>query len=202
MKVLYARVSTQKQSLDRQVHNTDTYGMVVEDKGISGSVPFFKRPNANKLVSLLESGKLTELHTYSIDRLGRNLKDILNTIDVFAEYRVPIYITSQGIRTYDVDRGDINPTTKLLLQVMGSVAEMEKNLTKERIKHSLDVKKLNGELLGRKVGSIESIEKFLKKEKSKKINRLLTKGLSVREIASVVGCGTQLVIKVKKLASI
>jgi DNA invertase Pin-like site-specific DNA recombinase len=201
MKVLYARVSTQKQSLDRQLHNTDTYGMVIEDKGISGSIPFFKRPYANKIASLLESGKLTELHTHSIDRLGRNLKDILNTIDVFAEYRVPIYITSQGIRTYDVDKGDINPTTKLLLQVMGSVAEMEKNLTKERIKHSLDIKKLNGELLGRRVGTTEPVSKFLNKDKSKKIHRLLNKGFSIRHIASIVGCGTQLIIKVKKLTS-
>jgi DNA invertase Pin-like site-specific DNA recombinase len=150
---------------------------------------------------MLKSNQITEFHTYSIDRLGRNLRDILNTIEVFSSYKVPIHIISQGLLTYDSDTGQTNPTTKLILQIMGSVAEMERNLTTERIKHSLSVKKLNGELLGRKKGSTETIDMFLNKEKSKKIVKYLNKGLSVREISSIVGCGTQLVIKVKKYSS-
>lgn len=198
MKVLYTRVSTNKQSLERQLTNSKDYNLVIEDKGISGSIPFFERPNSDKILNLLKKNEIYEFHTYSIDRLGRNLRDILNTIEEFSNYKVPIHIISQGLNTFDVESGQINSITKLILQIMGSVAEMEKNLTTERIKHSLAVKKLNGELIGRKVGSIESSDKFLNKDKCRKINKLLIKGLSVREIASIVNCGTQLVLKVKK----
>jgi DNA invertase Pin-like site-specific DNA recombinase len=201
MRVLYTRVSTHKQSLERQLHQNEDFGLVIEDRGISGSIPFMERPHSNKLKKMLDDRLISELHTYSIDRLGRNLNDILNTIELFASYKVPIIIKSQGLCTYDVESGDINPTTKLILQIMGSVAEMEKNLIKERIKHSLNVKKLKGELLGRKRGSNESIDKFLNKEKSRKVLKLIKKGLSVREISSVAGCGPQLVQKVRKYAN-
>jgi len=82
---------------------------------------------------------------------------------------------------------------------MGSVSEMERNLIRERIKHSLSVKKMRGELLGRKKGSVESVEKFLSKPKTKKVRKLLEKGYSVRQISSFVGVGTQFVMKVRKV---
>jgi DNA invertase Pin-like site-specific DNA recombinase len=99
----------------------------------------------------------------------------------------------------DKESGKMNPTTTLILSVMGSVSEMERNLIRERIKHSLSVKKMRGELLGRKKGSVESVEKFLSKSEPKKVQRLLEKGYTVREISSIIGVGTQLVMKVRKM---
>lgn len=199
MKILYARVSTDKQSVDRQIESENNYDVVIKDKGISGSIPFFDRPHSDKLVEYLESGEVEQLDVHSIDRLGRNLKDILITIEKIHSYDVSIYIISQGLLTLDKQTGEINPTTKLILSVMGSVSEMERNLIRERIKHSLRVKKSKGELVGRPKGSVESREKFLNKPKSKKIKNYLDKGYSYREIAKIVGCGTQLVGKVKKM---
>lgn len=198
MKVLYTRVSTDKQSHERQLENEDSYDLVIKEK-VSGGIPFFERPKSNRLVELLETGEIEQIDVLSIDRLGRNLKDILITIEKIHSFGVPIYITSQGLITLDMETGEINPTTKLILSVMGSVSEMERNLIRERIKHSLRVKKSRGELVGRKKGSTETIEKFLSKPKSKKIRTYLEKGYSYREISKIVGCGTQLVGKVNSL---
>jgi DNA invertase Pin-like site-specific DNA recombinase len=131
--------------------------------------------------------------------LGRNLKNILQTIEDFHSYGVPIHITSSGLITLDKVSGKMNPTTNLILSVMGSVSEMERNLIRERITHSLSVKKMRGELLGRRKGSVETVEKFLSKSEPKKVQRLLEKGYTVREISSIIGVGTQLVMKVRKL---
>jgi len=199
MRILYSRVSTSNQSLERQTDSEEEYDWVIRDKGISGSIPFFNRPHADTLIEYLESGLVEQIDVHSIDRLGRNLKDILITIEKFHSYDVSIFIISQGLMTLDSDTGEINPTTKLILSVMGSVSEMERNLISERIKHSLRVKKSRGELVGRKKGSVESRKKFLNKPKSKKIKNYLDKGYSYREISKIVGCGTQLVGKVNQL---
>lgn len=197
MNILYTRISLSSQSLNRQIENESQYDLVIKDKGVSGSIPFFKRPNAQKLLDLLKSGVVKQIDVHAIDRLGRNLKDILETIEQIHTYNVPIFIISQGLMTLDESTGEINPTTKLILSVMGSVAEMERNLIRERINHALSVKKLKGELLGRKRGSLESVEKFLSKPKNKKISEYLKKGYSYREIAKIVGCSAKLVGKVK-----
>lgn len=199
MKVLYTRVSTDSQSLDRQLVDETQFDVVVKEKGVSGSVPFWNRPNTSELLQLLKDGKVSEFHTHSIDRLGRNLKNILQTIEDFHSYGVPIHITSSGLITLDKVSGKMNPTTNLILSVMGSVSEMERNLIRERITHSLSVKKMRGELLGRRKGSVETVEKFLSKSEPKKIQRLLEKGYTVREISSIIGVGTQLVMKVRKM---
>jgi DNA invertase Pin-like site-specific DNA recombinase len=199
MKVLYTRVSTDSQSLDRQLVDESQFQLVIKEKGVSGSVPFWERPNTSELHQLLKEGKVSEFHTHSIDRLGRNLKNILQTIEDFHSFGVPIHITSQGLITMDKETGKMNPTTTLILSVMGSVSEMERNLIRERIKHSLSVKKMRGELLGRRKGSVESVEKFLSKPKTKKVRKLLEKGYSVRQISSFIGVGTQFVMKVRKV---
>jgi DNA invertase Pin-like site-specific DNA recombinase len=197
MKILYARVSTDGQSLDRQLANREKFDMVIEEKGISGSMPFWERPRTKKLHKLIEEGKVSELHVHAIDRLGRSLKDILNTIDELHQAKVSVHIISQGLITLNKETGEVNPTTNLILQILGSVAEMERNLIRERIKHSLSIKKQNGALLGRKEGSVESIDKFMQKPKSKEIARHLKKGKSIRDVARILGYGTQLVSKVK-----
>ena len=73
MKVLYTRVSTTNQHLDRQLENEKEFDVVIKEKGVSGSIPFWERPNTKKLRELLKEGKVSQIHTHSIDRLGRNM---------------------------------------------------------------------------------------------------------------------------------
>jgi DNA invertase Pin-like site-specific DNA recombinase len=95
MNVLYCRVSTLDQKTDRQRVTESDYKLVVEDK-CSGAIPFFERPGGIEIKKLVDNGILTSLAVWQIDRLGRNLRDIINTIHYFAEKKITITFVSQG----------------------------------------------------------------------------------------------------------
>jgi len=61
---------------------------------------------------------------------------------------------------------------------------------------------INGGKLGRKVGSVENRNDFLKKEKTQKIISLLDKGKSVRDISSRLGVSPKTIVKVRKYVEI
>ena len=84
MKILYCRVSNLDQRTDRQKVTEKDFSLVIEDK-CSGSIPFFQRPGGGEIKVLIEKGIVRSLHVLSIDRLGRDLRDIINTIHYFNE---------------------------------------------------------------------------------------------------------------------
>ena len=84
MEVLYCRVSTLDQKTDRQKVNEKDFNYIVEDK-CSGAIPFFDRPGGQEVKKLVEEGVLTSFSVWQIDRLGRDLRDIMNTIFYFNE---------------------------------------------------------------------------------------------------------------------
>ena len=87
MKVLYIRTSTIEQNSERQKQNTDGNCKIIEDK-CSGAVPFFERQGGKKILELTEKGIVDEIMVHEIDRLGRNLIDILKTISYFNNHNI------------------------------------------------------------------------------------------------------------------
>ena len=87
MKVLYCRVSTLDQKTDRQKVNEKDFQLLVEDK-CSGAIPFFERPGGSEIKKLVDEGILTSLSVWQIDRLGRDLRDIINTIHYFTQKKL------------------------------------------------------------------------------------------------------------------
>src|SRR5450755_4673713 len=122
MKVLYARVSTLEQHTDRQRVNEKDFQLVVEDK-CSGVIPFFERPGGTEIKKLVDEGILTTLSVWQIDRLGRDLRDIMNTIHYFNQKKIAINFISQGLTTLD-QTGKENPISKLIISILGTVGEM------------------------------------------------------------------------------
>ena len=94
MKILYARVSTIEQKTDRQKVNEQDYQLVIEDK-CSGAIPFFDRNGGKEILNLIEKGILKDLYVWQIDRLGRDLRDILNTIHFFNQKSICIHFKWQ-----------------------------------------------------------------------------------------------------------
>src|SRR4051794_19228061 len=122
MKVLYCRVSTLDQKTDRQKVNEKDYSLVIEDR-CSGATPFFERPGGQEIKKLIEAGALTSLAVWTIDRLGRDLRDIINSIHYFNERRICIQFISQGLVTLDAN-GKENPISKMMISILGIVGEM------------------------------------------------------------------------------
>lgn len=195
----YSRISTISQNSSRQLENfkkLDGYNPenVFLDK-IQGNVPFLERPEASKLFDLVTTIGNTTIVVDSIDRLGRNLIDILNTIQRLTANGVNVKSIKEGFETL-ID-GKENPMAKIVISVMGSIAEMERNRIKERTTEGIILAKAKGKYKGRKVGSLQSSERLL--ERHPIIVQKLKKGLTVREISTITGKSTTTVMKVKKI---
>ena len=100
MKVLYCWISSVEQKTARQRVNEKDYKVVIEDK-CSGAIPFFERPGGMEIKKYVDEGILTALAVWQIDRLGRDLRDIINTIHYFNERKITITFISQGLTTLD-----------------------------------------------------------------------------------------------------
>ena len=198
MKVLYARVSTIDQKTDRQKVNEGDYQLVIEDK-CSGVIPFFERNGGGETLKLIDNGILKDLYVWQIDRLGRDLRDILNTIHFFNERGICIHFVSQGLRTLQPG-GQENPISKMIISILGVVGEMERSQIKERQLEGIKLAKLKGLYLGRKTGTRENTLQFLSKPKNMRALEYLKKGYKKNEIAKIVGINVNTLTKISKLA--
>ena len=197
MKVLYVRVSTIEQNTDRQKVSVADFNYVVEDK-CSGAIPFEQRPGGIELMQLLNKGHITSLHVWQIDRLGRDVRDIINTIHRFTENGVCVYFISQGLRTLD-DNGKENPIGKMIIGILGVVADMTRIQIKENTIQGIRLAKARGVYKGRRLGTREDRLTFLSKPQNKRAVELIKKGYKGSEVAKICDLHPNTVSKVKKL---
>lgn len=197
MKILYCRVSTLDQRTDRQKVKEKEFKLVIEDK-CSGAVPFFTRPGGMEIKKLIEQKIKFTLSVLTIDRLGRDLRDIINTIHFFTENKIPIHFISQSLSTLD-SKGEENPIAKMMISILGVVGEMERTQIKERQVEGIKIAKLKGVYKGRVEGSKEGMQKFLGKEQNKKALEYLKKGYKAVEISKITGVHINTITKIKKL---
>ena len=140
MKVKYIRVSTTEQNTGRQ-EKFD--GKVYTDE-ISGSTPFTERPQAKKLLS---NEDVTEVYVHSIDRLGRNTLDIMQTIQHFTSKGINVDSERKGLNT--IINGKENPNAKMMSGIIGRVAELELSRAEERQAEGIEKDKMKGVNSGR-----------------------------------------------------
>ena len=197
MKVLYVRCSTLDQKTDRQRVNEKDFDLVIEDK-CSGAIPFFEREGGKEIKKLTEEAVLSKLYIYSIDRGGRDLRDIINTIHYFTTRKICIEFISQGISTLDIN-GKENTISKLMISILGTVSEMHRVQIREAQLEGVRIAKMKKVYKGRKEGSKEDILSFLSKDKNKKALELLKKGYKAVEISKILEIHINTITKIKKL---
>ena len=190
MRAKYIRVSTKEQNTDRQ---TDFNGTIYSDV-CSGSVSFKERTEAKKL---LANNEVTEVLVHSIDRLGRNTLDIMQTIQYFTSKGINVISEKEGLQTI-VD-GKENPIAKMMIGILGTLAEFELTRIKERQEEGIAKAKERGVYAGRSNGSKETIEQFLAKKSTKEIIKYLKQNESIRRTAKLSNTSVGKVQKVKKL---
>jgi DNA invertase Pin-like site-specific DNA recombinase len=195
--ILYCRVSTLDQKTDRQRIDEKKFDLVIEDK-CSGAIPFFERNGGKEIKSFIEKGVKISLSVLSIDRLGRDLRDIINTIHFFTENKTAIHFISQGLSTLN-EQGKENPISKMMISILGIVGEMEKSQIKERQLEGIKIAKMKGVYKGRVEGSKEDNLKFLGKEKNKKALEYLKKGYKAVEISKLTGVHINTITKIRKV---
>lgn len=193
-KVKYVRVSTFEQNTSRQEINSKEFLKVFIDK-VSGAIKFVERDEAKKLITDIEKGVVSEIHLASLDRLGRDIIDILTMIEYFNSKSVNLFVENIGM--FSMINEKPNPTFKMIASVLANVAEMERNNMLERQKAGIELAKLKGKYKGRLYGTRMSSEEFLKKYK--KVETELRNGQSLRRAARLGGVSLGIAQKVKRL---
>jgi len=195
--ILYVRVSSLDQNSDRQRVNEKDYDKVIEDK-CSGSIPMFERTGGIELKNLIEKNVVKSISVWQLDRCGRDLRGVINFIHFTTQHKIPIHFIQQGLSTLD-ENGDENPISKMMISILGVVAEMERKLILERQLEGIAIAKMKNVYTGRKKGTKEDPLKFLSKTKNKKALELLKKGYKSIEVSRITNLNVNTITKVKKL---
>ena len=190
----YNRISSPNQNLERQLKRNHPDEIIFNDV-ISGSVAFKHREKGKELIKYIEDGKVNFISVTAVDRLGRNLSDLINTLEYFNEKGVTLRVDNLGIES--MVQGKPNPVFKLILSVLGNVSEMERDNLRERQLEGIAIAKAKGKYKGRVRGSSMSDEEFLSKY-AKVVKEIKAhEDLPVRKLAKLTGVGTGTVQRVK-----
>ena len=175
MRVLrYVRVSSQSQKYDRQVGEGDKikYDFFLEEK-VSGKTELFQRKKGSIIKELVLEKKIDVVSVYSVDRISRNLRDLLSVIDFLHDNGVSLQIDNLGITT--LIEGKVNPSIMIIIQMMGAFSQLENEWRKERQMEGIKKAKEKGvyrdrhhhrrretqkEFLSKHKKTIELIEKY------------------------------------------
>jgi DNA invertase Pin-like site-specific DNA recombinase len=209
---LYVRVSTDRQTVENQIAALTKVAeargwQIVEtfsDVGISGAKTREDRPGLDDLLKRAQRREFDVVMAWAIDRIGRSLIDLLNTIETLKAVGVDLYLDQQAIDT-------TTPAGKLMLQMTGAFAEFERNMIQARIHAGLkravaagralrarqyrspDGRKPDrgisaGKTLGRPLNDPDAVEKA---------KRALRKGVGINKVAKLVGLSNGTVQRLK-----
>ena len=196
MKVKYCRVSTANQNLERQLSNEEEFKTVYVDV-CSGATSFKDRKQASKL---LKNKDITHITISEITRLGRNMNDILATIQHFTDNGVNILIENLGLTTL-LPNGKPNDTASLVINIMSSIGQYERALLLERTAQGIAIKKAKGGYKGRKRGAVQDIEKYKETyfKDIEAVKSLLNQGLNISQISKDLDIPRNRIYKFKEL---
>ncbi len=146
MNLGYARVSTAKQDLDRQVDALHQAGIAPEriylDKKSGATTD---RPGLKAALAYARDGDVFVVHT--LDRLGRTVRDTLNLIHELAERGVGVRNLADPIRVDSSNPSD--PMAQLAVVLLALFGQMERTYTLERAAHARAVATAKGRRIGR-----------------------------------------------------
>jgi DNA invertase Pin-like site-specific DNA recombinase len=148
----YARVSTDKQILDRQIDALTAYGVdeLYEEK-ISGSKR--DRPQLDLLFSRLRTGDV--LVIYELKRLGRNTKQLLALAEEFQTNGIELVSLTEQIDT-------TTPMGRFVFTTWCALAQLDRDIISENTKSGLSAARARGRVGGRRPIDKKIMEKALK----------------------------------------
>lgn len=175
---VYARVSTNDQNCEMQLRECREYltarGFTIAaeyiDKGVSGTKA--SRPELNRMMADAKRCRFNCLVTWSLDRLGRSVRNLSDLISDLDNAGVRYIALKQG-----VDTNAANSASRLLLNVLAACAEFEHGLICERTAAGIRRARAEGKQLGRPRNIFDR----------QRLMDLRAAGLSWRKIAAETG---------------
>lgn len=138
----YVRVSTQDQNLDRQIDATTEYAQrefdadlddleIYRDKSTGTDTA---RDGYKQLMADVEAGTVDAVVVNSISRISRSIRDLDRTVErIVEDADAELHIISEGLRM----TGDDDPYQRALLQLLGVFAELEAEMTRQRVREGI-----------------------------------------------------------------
>ncbi len=188
---IYARVSTHdgRQNCDNQLRELRIVAErndweVVEEyiETVSGAKGRAQRPILDQMMNAAVRKEFELIMSWSVDRLGRSMKDLLDLLDTLKTKKVDLYLHLQNLDTQTA-------AGKMLFSMCGVFAEFERSLIQERVKAGLARARAAGKQFGRP---------RIAAEKEKAIQTALTQGATARSIAFNQKVGVATVYRVFK----
>jgi len=181
----YLRVSTTRQDVDNQRHGILEY---CNQRGLTNlqfvedTAPGKKKWRARRLGQLLADTQPGDIVVFSeISRIARSTLQVLEVLEYCTEKSVHVHITKQNM----VFDGSIQ--SRVTATVLGMAAEIEREMISMRTKEALAARKKDGKILGRPQGPAGQYKLDPHK---KTIKELVSKGVSLRQIAKIIGCAS------------
>lgn len=173
---LYVRVSTLDQNLESQTNsllewcqrNNITNYEIFADHGISGAKE--SRPALNRMMAMAEKGLLEKVVVFQFSRFARSTTHLLKALEKFKAKQVAFVSICEHIDTNSA-------MGVLLLTILGALAQLERELIRERVISGMKNAKSKGVKFGR-----------LRKRNDILIHSLLEAGLSFRDVARIAKC--------------
>jgi DNA invertase Pin-like site-specific DNA recombinase len=210
---LYVRVSSDQQSIQNQLAELRRAiefegweeAAVYRDEGISGVKGRNERPGLDQMLEDARRRRFDVVMVWAIDRLGRSLRGLLDTVDHIHKCKVDLYLMRERIDT-------TTDTGQLLFTIMGALAQFERKTIRRRAEAGLervrDELAKTGKFTARKSGIVrhslgrpkveESRKRAEKAAAAKKARDLLASGMGILKVAGEVGLGTGTVHRIAK----
>ena len=172
MRIGYARVSTEEQSLNLQLDALKQAGCdrIYKDHGVSGIAA--ERPGLNRAIRALKPGDT--LVVWRLDRLARSMLDLTDTVHVLHEREIGFHSICEHI--------DISSAFgELILHVLSAVVHFERRLIVERTKAGMEAARQRGTRFGRR--------RALDGETFREALFLKSQGMKAPDIAADIGVG-------------
>jgi len=183
MKIGYARVSTEEQNLEMQraALQAAKCDRIFEDRGVSGAST--SRPGLDQALGCLKPGD--RFVVWKLDRLGRSLLHLIETINELATRNVDFCSLTENI-----DTG--SPGGRLVFHMMGAMAEFERSLISERTKAGMQIAQQQGRHVGRPPALTTS-------QREEIVAAVTDHGTSVRQMAQIYKVHPQTIRRVLRV---
>lgn len=146
----YCRVSTDDQSLDRQMDSTSDYAQREFAADLS-DLEFYtdkstgtdtSRDGYHELLEDVAAGAVDAVVAHSVSRVSRSIRDLDRTVEkVVDTHGSELHIVSEGFRM----TGEDDPYQKAMFQLLGVFAELEAEMTRQRVREGIQTRMNNEE---------------------------------------------------------
>jgi DNA invertase Pin-like site-specific DNA recombinase len=167
----YKRVSSIDQNEARQLEGKELDKMFIDKASGRDN----NRPQLQAMLDYVRDGDVILVH--SLDRIGRNLVHIKALIEEITGKGVEVQFVKENLFFHP--QQDRNPMTELMLNMLGSFAQFERDMIRERQREGIAIAKVKGLYRGRK--------KTLSDKQVLEIKELALQGVSKNKIAKEYG---------------